>query len=105
MLTKELAERLAVRLEGDGEVEITGAAPIETATSADITFVGGRKAFEAAKASSAGCLIAPEEYENAPPRTLLRSPQPRGTFAAAVALWRMNTSTSTHKHKAVSHAR
>jgi UDP-3-O-[3-hydroxymyristoyl] glucosamine N-acyltransferase len=86
MLVRELAEKLAVRLEGDGEVEITGAAPLETATAEQLSFVAGRKAFDAALASLAGCLVVPQDFGNTSGRTLLRAAQPRGIFAAAIRL-------------------
>ena len=86
MLVREIAEALALRFEGDGSVEIRGAAPLESADRDQISFVGGRKAFEAARASGAGCLIAADDYDDASSRTLIRARQPRGAFAAAVAL-------------------
>jgi UDP-3-O-[3-hydroxymyristoyl] glucosamine N-acyltransferase len=86
MLTKELARRLGVRLEGDGDVEITGAAPLEMATRSDISFIGSRKAFETAQASAAGCLVVPHDFSNDTGRTLLRTAQPRAIFAAAVRI-------------------
>jgi UDP-3-O-[3-hydroxymyristoyl] glucosamine N-acyltransferase len=82
----ELAERLQVSFEGDAIRDISGAAPIETAGAADLSFVNSRKAFEAAGTSAAGCLVVPLDFENQDARTILRSPQPRATFAAALAL-------------------
>jgi UDP-3-O-[3-hydroxymyristoyl] glucosamine N-acyltransferase len=81
-----LAEKLGVAFEGDGDSDVQGAAPIETAGPADISFVANRKAFAAADASRAGCLVVPPDFDNNKGRTVLRSPQPRGTFAAAVGL-------------------
>jgi UDP-3-O-[3-hydroxymyristoyl] glucosamine N-acyltransferase len=86
MLVRELAEHLAVRFEGDGAVNITGAAPLEGAAADQISFIGSRKAFDAAEKSTAGCLVAPHDFGNASGRTLLRAAQPRAIFAAAVHL-------------------
>lgn len=86
MLVREIAAALALRFEGDGSIEIRGAAPLESAGSDQISFVGAGKAFEAARASGAGCLIAPDDFEDASGRALIRARQPRGAFAAAVAL-------------------
>ena len=76
---------LGAEFEGDGELSISGAAPLESATSTDLSFVGNRKAAVLAKNSAAGCLIAPREYEPVPGQTVIRSEQPRASFAAALA--------------------
>lgn len=86
MLVRELSERLAAPLEGNGDVEIRGAAPLEEATPEQLSFVGSRRAFPAAQGSAAGCLVVPFDFDNASGRTLLRAAQPRGTFAAAIHL-------------------
>ena len=86
MLVRDIAEALALRFEGDGATEITSAAPLETARPDQIAFVGNRKAFDAARASKAGCLMVPQEFENTEARTLVCAKQPRAAFAAAVAL-------------------
>jgi len=84
--TRELAEWLGATFEGDGEKELTGVAPIETAGAADLSFVGSRKGLRQAEASAAGCLIVPLDYENPEGRTVIRVPEPRTAFARAVAL-------------------
>ena len=43
MKLRELAERLACRLEGDGEIEIVRVAGIEDAGPGDLTFVANPK--------------------------------------------------------------
>ncbi len=86
MRTRELAEWLGATFEGDGEKELTGVAPIETAGAADLSFVGSRKGLRQAEASAAGCLIVPPDYENPEGRTVIRVPEPRTAFARAVAL-------------------
>jgi UDP-3-O-[3-hydroxymyristoyl] glucosamine N-acyltransferase len=80
---RELAEWLGVTFEGDGEKEITGVAPLETAGAAELSFVAGRKAGRSAEFSAAGCLIVPPEFPN-PGRTVIRAAEPRTAFARAV---------------------
>src|SRR5207302_8010487 len=56
MRVRELAEWLGATFEGDGEKELTGVAPIESAGAGEVAFVGGRKAVAQAESSTAGCL-------------------------------------------------
>src|SRR5437764_3760560 len=83
---RQLAERLGIPHEGDADRVITSAAPIETAGPADLSFASGRKVFDQARASQAGCLIAPAEYQGREGQTLLRAANPRGVFASALML-------------------
>jgi UDP-3-O-[3-hydroxymyristoyl] glucosamine N-acyltransferase len=85
MRVRELAERLGLPFEGDGDLHLTGAAELERATTTELAFVGARKFFKTADASAAGCLIAVPDYPNTG-RTLLRSPEPRAHFAAALIM-------------------
>src|SRR5436305_87361 len=50
MKVRELALKIGLRFEGDGEREITGAAPVDSASPEDLTFAGP-KAFAAARAA------------------------------------------------------
>jgi len=84
MRVRELAEWLGATFEGDGEKELSGVAPLETASAAELAFVGNRKAAQQAQASTAGCLIVPVEFPNPGGRTLIRSAEPRTVFARAV---------------------
>jgi UDP-3-O-[3-hydroxymyristoyl] glucosamine N-acyltransferase len=84
VLVRDMAAMLAASYQGDGGREITGAAPLETAGPRELSFVSNRKAFEAARRSSAGCLIANSEYSPAHEQTVIRSPQPRAAFASAL---------------------
>ena len=85
MRVRELAEWLGAPFEGDGEKELERAGTIESAGASELTFVSSRKAAKQSESSSAGCLIVPLEYENAPPRTVIRVPDPRTAFARAVS--------------------
>lgn len=80
----ELAGWLGCPFEGDGGVELTDAAPLESAGRTHLSFVGNRKAVSKAVDSSAGCLIVPPDFPNPAERTLIRASDPRGVFARAV---------------------
>ncbi len=85
MRVRELAEYLAAAFEGDGEKELRGVAPLETAGACELAFVGNRKAARQAEASAAGCLIVPPDFPNPGGRTVIRTAEPRTAFARAVA--------------------
>lgn len=85
MRVRELAEWLGATYEGDGEKELTGVAPLETAGGSDVSFVGNRKAALAAEASAAGCLIVPLDFPGPGYRTVIRVSEPRTAFARAVS--------------------
>ena len=65
---------------------IEGAAALEAAEAGELSFVSSPKYFAAARASAAGCLIGPPEYEESGSQTILESPQPRAHFAAALQI-------------------
>src|SRR4051812_22743013 len=85
MRVRELAGLLGAEFEGDGEIELTGVAPIESAGPHELSFVNSRKAALHADESGAGCLIAPAGLE-LPGRSMIRAASPRGLFARAIAL-------------------
>ena len=84
MRVSEIAEYLKARWEGEGERDIQGVAPLETAGPADVAFVGSRKAASAAGQSQAGCLLVPDEFPQG--RTVIRVREPRAAFAAVIQL-------------------
>ena len=84
MLVSEIASLLGAAWEGGGDVEIHGAAPLESAGPQQLSFASNRKAATAAEASNAGCLIVPKEFPSG--RTLIRVPDPRGAFARVVSV-------------------
>jgi UDP-3-O-[3-hydroxymyristoyl] glucosamine N-acyltransferase len=85
MTVSELARRLGKPFEGDGDREVTGAAPLDTAVSHDLSFVGGAKNADQGRASQAGCLIAPPDLEMNN-RTIIRDAVPRRLFAYALTI-------------------
>ena len=85
MKLKDIAQRLACRLEGDGEVEITRVAGIEQAQAGDLTFFVNPKYGAHLRATRASAVILGDRAEPAP-CAMLRSTNPYLTFAQAVEL-------------------
>src|SRR5438067_238458 len=71
--------------EGDGAMEILDAAPLDTATSGQLSFVGSAKAVAVALQSPA-CLVVPHAYPRPKTQTVLRAENPRSAFAQALAV-------------------
>jgi len=84
MRVRELAEWLGAEFEGDGEIELTGVAPIELAGARELSFINSRKAAQQAGESSAGCLIVRGDFVNGTKRTVIRSTSPRMALARAI---------------------
>ena len=84
MRVRELADWLGATYEGDGERELLGVAPLETAGASDVAFVGNRKAALQTETSAAGCLLVPMEWPSPTYRTVIRVAQPRTAFARAL---------------------
>jgi len=82
----ELAARLGLRLRGNGNRHIAGAAALDAAGPDDLTFISAEKYFEAGLSSNAGCFIASSDFPAASNHTVIESPQPRAHFAQALAL-------------------
>jgi len=85
MRVRELAEWLGATFEGDGERELAGVAPLETAGTSELAFVGSRRAAQQAESSAAGCLIVPLEWPSPCYRTVIRAPEPRTACARAMS--------------------
>jgi len=84
MRVKDLAEWLGAGFEGDGEMELTGVAPIESAGPRELSFINNRKASLQAADSTAGCLVVPLDFANPNRRTVIRTASPRAAFARAI---------------------
>ena len=85
VLVREIAARLDCPFEGNGERDITTAAPLDSAGGDALSFAGSAKAANAARVSAAGCIIAVSDYERSPEQTVIRSSNPRASFAAALS--------------------
>lgn len=87
MRVRELAKRLGVEFEGDGDAVIDGVADVGSAGPSEVAFAAGRKAEAAAAASAAGCLIVGQGFANPEARTVMRAENPRGVFARVARLF------------------
>jgi UDP-3-O-[3-hydroxymyristoyl] glucosamine N-acyltransferase len=83
---KELSERLACRLEGDGDIEIVRVAGIQHASAGDLTFLANPK-YEAALARTRASAVLLRDDAPAAPCAMLRTADPYLAFARAVGLF------------------
>src|SRR5205809_3856231 len=86
MKLNQIAAALNARLEGSGEVEITGVAGIEEAQTGHITFVSNPKYAPAAKSTLASAVIVADGFPALSVPTL-RTKNPYLTFAQAIELF------------------
>ena len=74
---RDVAALLGAAFEGQGDHEIHSCAALEDARPQDLAFVGSSrtmsKAAKQAATSQAGCLLVPEDFDNAQQRTLTAS--------------------------------
>jgi UDP-3-O-[3-hydroxymyristoyl] glucosamine N-acyltransferase len=90
MKLRELAERLACRLEGDGEIDIVRVAGIDAAEPGDLTFVANPKYLAALSVTRASAVLLRDDAAVAvPPPALavLRTADPYLAFARAVGIF------------------
>jgi UDP-3-O-[3-hydroxymyristoyl] glucosamine N-acyltransferase len=85
----QLAELVNGRVSGDGNIEITGIASIESAATGDLVFVEDEKNLQRALASAASAVVAGEFATGAKPLLLVR--QPRLAFARVAELLKPST--------------
>jgi UDP-3-O-[3-hydroxymyristoyl] glucosamine N-acyltransferase len=83
---RELADRLACRLEGDGDLDIDRVAGIEEAGHGDLTFVANSR-YESALATTGASAVLLREGALTAPCAVLRAADPYLAFARAVALF------------------
>lgn len=84
MKLREIAAILESRLEGDGELEITGVAGMESAGPAEITFLANPKYAPKVRDTKAGAILVAQAI---PSRNCLVSANPYLDFARALALF------------------
>jgi UDP-3-O-[3-hydroxymyristoyl] glucosamine N-acyltransferase len=82
----DLAAQLECRLDGDGTIEITGAAGLEHAGPGQLAFFGNPKLKALLDATRASAVIVPTEAP-AIPQAMLRTPHPYLTFARALTIF------------------
>lgn len=96
---KEIAELVQARLVGDGSVEVSAIASIQSAKSGDLVFVDNEKNLVKALQSPATAVIAGEFAPNAAnSKPLLISDQPRLAFARTARLLREDHSFEHGTH-------
>ena len=86
MKLRDLADRLACSLDGDGDIEIVRVAGIQHAEPGDLTFLANTK-YESAMAHTRASGILLRDDAPAPPCAALRTADPYLAFARAVALF------------------
>jgi UDP-3-O-[3-hydroxymyristoyl] glucosamine N-acyltransferase len=86
MRLREIAEALGCQLEGDGELEITGLAPIEQAGPSELTFLANPKYSPKVKSTRAGAILVAEAVRGLPIASLVSS-NPYLDFARALELF------------------
>lgn len=104
MKLRELAERLACRLEGDGEIEIARVAGIEDAGPGDLTFVANPKYLPSLATTRASAVLLNEQAP-APSIAVLRTADPYLGFARAVGLFAPNWKPAPGVHPMAAVAR
>ncbi len=78
----ELAALCRAQPEGDPSRVINGANTLESAAADDLAFCDSAKAFDKASQSSAGCLVAPSDFDRQGSWSVLRVANPRVVFAS-----------------------
>src|SRR5580704_5126558 len=82
MLVRELAAWLNAPWEGDGELDLTGVAPIEDAGPHDLSFIARRSKTQSTRA---GCLLVPPDFPDPAAPAIIRTEDPRGSMARAIS--------------------
>jgi UDP-3-O-[3-hydroxymyristoyl] glucosamine N-acyltransferase len=83
MKLSELARRLGCELVGDGDVEISGVAPIESARRGEVTFVANPRYVRFLATTGASAVIVGRDVPEGP-LPLLRTDEPYLAFARAI---------------------
>lgn len=86
MKLRTLAEHLGCRLEGDGDIDITGVAPLDTAAPGQVTFLANPKYQSALAQTKASAVFVRDDVSGAP-CAALRTREPYLAFARAVGLF------------------
>ena len=89
MRLREIAERLACRLEGDGDIEIVRIASLQQAQPGDLSFFANPRYLNQLTATRASAVILGTFAKDAPapPCAVLRADDPYSAFARAVSLF------------------
>jgi UDP-3-O-[3-hydroxymyristoyl] glucosamine N-acyltransferase len=88
---REIAEAVDARLLGDGNVQVSGVASVESAEVGDLVFVENEKYLSSALQSRAGAVIAGEFAAKANAKPLLICSHPKLAFARTAQFLRANS--------------
>jgi len=80
-----LAQKIGARLDGDGDIDVSGVAGIEDAGPGDVTFLANPRYASRLATTRASAVIADEAISGAP-CAVLRTPTPYVTFADALGV-------------------
>lgn len=97
MKLQEIAERLGCQLEGDGRLEITGVAGIQSAEPGQLTFLANPRYRAAVKTTRASAIVVARDA-GPMPLAALRSVNPYFDFARAIELFYQPPSYSPEIH-------
>ncbi|HWP84329.1 MAG TPA: UDP-3-O-(3-hydroxymyristoyl)glucosamine N-acyltransferase [Terriglobia bacterium] len=86
MKLRELADRLGIQFDGDGEREITGVNTLEKAGPSELSFLANRKYVPLLKTTRAGAVLLPQDFGPVP-QAALRCADPYLAFARALELF------------------
>lgn len=87
MKLKELASRLALELNGDGEIDIFAPVPIEAAGPGTIIFVASEKYLPIFEKTSASCAVVPASFASRARCATLTSSNPYYDFARILEIF------------------
>jgi UDP-3-O-[3-hydroxymyristoyl] glucosamine N-acyltransferase len=83
MTLKQLADRIGGRLDGDGDVAVTGLASLETAGPHEVAFLANEKYVPQVAETNAAAVIVAEEYDG-PGEALIRCADPYFAYRNAM---------------------
>ena len=86
MTLAEIAKALNCDLEGDGDLSISGVAPIDEARAGELTFLANRKYRKSLRSTQASAIIVSRDFPPLPISTL-RSSNPYLSFAKSIDLF------------------
>ncbi len=101
----EIAERVDGEIQGDGSIEISGAAPFEAAGKDEIAFAETAKLLKKIAQTDAGAVIVPKDFDNTQ-KTLLKTRNPKVAFAKVLEIFypRKRRPIGTHANATIGDA-
>ena len=97
LTARDLAERLGLRLQGDGERLIDGVASMTSASASDLCFLQSQSYLSALHSSACGAVIVPLDFEQTlENKVLLYAANPHLAFVRAIAMLHPEAVESGH---------